>query len=104
MDYGPAVFAIGPGGAFHFNSDDLECGNPDRGLQGGTGSGEGRRRLELTSDVDIEVLTYVRQADGFLTSMHDTAPREDARIQAMSLMRSASGHLTNLSSRTAVRE
>ena len=58
----------------HFNSRDLELGNAAKGLVGGTGSGEGHWRLKLTSDLDIEVLSYIRTADGFLTSMHDVVP------------------------------
>ena len=74
--YGPATLTLGSGAAAHFNSGDLENGNAGKGLSGGTGPGEGDWRLELTSDLDIEVLAYVRTADGFLTSMHDAAPAE----------------------------
>ena len=31
-------------------------------------------RLELTSELDIAVTSYIRTEDGFLTSMHDLAP------------------------------
>ena len=55
----------------HFNSDDLEKGAPDKGLPVGTGTAPGTRRLELASDLDIEVLAYIRTGDGFLTAMHD---------------------------------
>ena len=56
----------------HFNSNDLEQGNYDNGLSGGTGApGQGDWRLELTSDLDIEVLAYIRTGDGFLTAIHD---------------------------------
>ena len=58
----------------HFNSDDLENGNERKGLSGAVGSGQGDWRLELTSELDIEVLGYIRTADGFLTAMHDTVP------------------------------
>ena len=38
------------------------------------------RRLILESDLDFEMLSYVRTDDGFLTSMHDViAPVEDGR-------------------------
>lgn len=65
---------IGPGETVHFNSDDLENGNPDKGLSGAAGAGDGDWRLELTSQLDIEVLAYIRTADGFLTAVHDTVP------------------------------
>ena len=68
------ALAIGPGETMHFNSDDLENGNPDKGLTGATGTADGDWRLELTSHLDIEVLAYIRTEDGFLTGMHDTVP------------------------------
>ena len=37
--------------------------------------------MELTSEADIEVLSYIRTADGFLTSMHDVVPRVDDRYR-----------------------
>ena len=58
----------------HFNSMDLESGNPGQGLSGGAGAGQGDWRLELTSDLDIEVLAYVRASDGFMAPVHDVAP------------------------------
>ena len=63
----------------HFNSDDLENGNPGKGLTGSTGPGQGDWRLVLASGLDIEVLSYVRTTDGFLTAMHDTVPAADGR-------------------------
>ena len=69
------------GETMHFNSHDLEAGNPAKGLSGGVGVGEGDWRLELTSTLDLQVLSYIRTADGFLTSMHDVAPRtEDGNL------------------------
>ena len=55
----------------HLNSENLEDGAPDKGLPMGTGPAQGNRRLELASDLDIEVLAYIRTEDGFLTAMHD---------------------------------
>ena len=75
--YGPVMLDIGAGEAVHFNSDDLENGNAEKGLSDGVGAGEGDWRLALSSGLDIEVLSYVRTSDGFLTSMHDTVPSED---------------------------
>ena len=74
--YDPVTLSIGAGEAVHFNSEDLEQGNASKGLTGSTGPGSaGDWRLNLTSDLDIEVLAYARHADGFLTSMHDVAPK-----------------------------
>lgn len=76
--YGSLSLAIDGLQTVHFNSDDLESGNPDKGLSVGVGSGSGRWRLEVTSEMDIEVLGYIRTEDGFLTGMHDfVALRED---------------------------
>ena len=61
----------------HFNSADLESGNPDKGITGSIGAGEGDWRLELTTGLDIAPLAYVRTGDGFLTSVHDTADTLD---------------------------
>lgn len=62
----------------HFNSNDLEHGGAGaeaKGLSGSTGAPVGGDwRLRMTSDLDIEVLAYIRHTDGFLTSMHDTGP------------------------------
>ena len=79
MVYEALTLALEAGHTAHFNSDDLELGNAAKGLDGSTGAGNGDWRLSLTSDLDIEVLAYVRTADGFLTSMHGAAPLVDGR-------------------------
>ncbi|MCY3794657.1 MAG: leucine-rich repeat domain-containing protein [Gammaproteobacteria bacterium] len=63
----------------HFNSDDLELGNVQKGLSGSTGSGVGNWHLQLSSGLDIEVLAYIRTPSGFLTSMHDLVGRSGRR-------------------------
>ena len=79
MRAGPVVLTLAGGATAHFNSDDLEAGNADKGLPDGVGPpGEGDWRLELESQLDIEVLSYIRTEDGFLTAMHDVAPVADA--------------------------
>ena len=78
-DYEALNLTIGANEVVHFNSDDLEQGSPSKGLSGGTGAGEGNWRLELTSDLVIEVLSYIRTTDGFLTAMHDVAPSGGTR-------------------------
>ena len=57
-------------GAIHFNSRDLERGNPDKGLNG-VGSGSGDWRLTLSSTLDVQPLAYVRMADGVVTRIDD---------------------------------
>ena len=73
--------AIGAGETAHFDSDDLESGNPDAGLSGATGAGQGDWRLELTSTLDFEVQAYARTADGALAEMYETAAREGDRFR-----------------------
>ena len=73
-DYGPLILTIGANEAVHLNSEDLENGNAEKGLDGATGPGEGRWRLELVGGLGIEVLAYLRTDDGFVTSMHDVVP------------------------------
>ena len=79
MSYGPLTLSIDANETIHFNSNDLEDGNADKGLSGSTGSGEGDWRLEFSSGLDIEALSYIRTTDGFLTAMHDTVPSEEGR-------------------------
>ena len=73
--FGPITLAVGAGATVHFNSADLETGNPGKGLSGGIGApSEGDWRLEFESSLDFEVRAYLRTRDGFLTAMHDLAP------------------------------
>lgn len=69
---------IGPRHTMHFNSNDLELGNPGKGIPSvGTGQGDWRLEVDVDDDNDesgIEVLAYVRSNDGFLTSVHDLVP------------------------------
>ena len=73
---GPLSLTLEADEVLHFNSDDLEHGNLDKGLSGQTGPGNGDWRLEIEARIDIEVLSYVRTSDGFLTAMHNVAPTE----------------------------
>ena len=83
-DYAPLVLSLGAGEAVQFDSNDLEQGNLGTGLSGGTGPGQGDWRLELSSELDIEVLSYVRAWDGLLTAMHDIVPGEGTRYRVAS--------------------
>ena len=62
---------LDPLAAVHFNSSDLENGNPAKGLSRGVGSGAGDWRLEVEADFLIEPLAYVRTSDGFVTSIFE---------------------------------
>lgn len=74
-NYDPIEMTIGANRGVEFSSDDLELGNPAKGLEIGTGAGEGDWRLELASELPIRVAAYIRTSDGLLASMHDLAPR-----------------------------
>ncbi|MCY4497266.1 MAG: PPC domain-containing protein [Rhodospirillaceae bacterium] len=71
--HGPVTVSIDAQQTRHFNSDDLEKGNTSKGLAGLTGPGSGDWRLRFDTDLEIEVASYVRTSDGFLTPMHDAA-------------------------------
>ena len=78
---GTVTVALPANGAAHFNSTDLEDGNPAKGIEAGVGPGLGNWRLAITSDLAFTALSYIRTRDGFVTSMHDAAPAtpEDRR-------------------------
>ena len=61
-----------------FDATDLEQGNAEKGLTGSTGPGEGDWWLELRSESDIEVLSYVDTASGPLSALRGTAGVETA--------------------------
>ena len=77
LRYGPVEVELDALETVHFNSQDLESGNPDKGIPAGTGAGQGDWRLEVTTALDIAPLAYVRTSDGFLTGMYDTAETLD---------------------------
>ncbi len=72
--FGPLDLAIDGYGVRQFNSNDLERGNESKGLSGATGAGQGDWRLELSTELNLIALAFVRTSDGFLTSIHDTVP------------------------------
>ena len=74
---GPVALALGPGRTVHFNSRDLRAGSPAKGLAAGVGEpAQGDWRLEFASALDLRVTSFARSADGFLTSLVETAPRD----------------------------
>ena len=78
-EYDTISLPLGAKQSANFNSWDLELGNASKGLSRGLGQGVGDWWLRLTSDLAIQVLAYIRTADGLLTAMHDTAPNIDNR-------------------------
>ena len=74
--FGPVTLSLSAMATAHLNSTDLEDGNADKGLPTGVDDGDGDWRLELTTDLDIEPLAYIRTPDGFVTSVHDVVEAE----------------------------
>ena len=77
--FGPVTLSLGSMATAHLNSKDLEDGNASKGLSPGVGNGDGDWRLELTTDLDVEPLAYIRTPDGFVTSVHDVVQPEIVR-------------------------
>ena len=75
--FGPVSLSLSAKQTRHLNSQDLEHGNPSKGLSAGVGNGSGNWRLELATDLVIESLAYIRTPDGFLTSIHAVAAHAD---------------------------
>ena len=75
--HGPVTLNLDAWQTVHFNSVDLEDGAASKGLPAGVGApSQGDWRLELSSELAINVLSYIRTRDGFVTSMHDVASSE----------------------------
>ena len=80
----PIEIRLGAGQVVHFNSNDLEYGNANKGVEGGVGGPvQGDWRLDVETGLAVRVLAFVRHGDGFLTAMHDVLPRNaDGRLVA----------------------
>ena len=85
----PVSLFIEAGHAAHFNSIDLEAGNPAKRLSGGVGAPvRGDWRLKMSTSLDVDVLAYsrtkdlqARTANAFVTAMNEVAPVVDGRHQ-----------------------
>ena len=69
-----ATLALGALAGVNLDAPDLESGNAARGVTGGTGSIEGHVRLEFDTGLAIQVLAYLRTADGTLGALHGEVP------------------------------
>ena len=81
-----------PWAAVHFNSDDLEYGNPNKGIMRGVGAGSGDWRLEVEADYLFEALAYIRTHDGFVTSVFEAAGWWDADVYWLPFFNPGSNH------------
>ena len=79
--FGPVEVPLGANESVQFTSGDLERGKPRIGLSPGVGEGTGNWRLELSTELDIEPLAYIRTSAGFLflADMHDVVAGEEVR-------------------------
>ena len=69
-EYGPITIALNARATAALNSGDLENGNSLKGLSGGLGDGEGDWRIRFSTDLEVEVASYIRNLNGFVTSAH----------------------------------
>ena len=83
-EHGPVTLYIEAGTVAHFNSNDLESGNPDKGLIGRTGAPEkGHWRLVFESELAFRALGYVRApaAEWFPNAVHDVVAESRPSVQ-----------------------
>lgn len=76
---GTIALSIPAHGSKQLNSGDLESGNPDKGLSGSFGAGNGPWTVVYTSDRELVTGNLLRTPDGFLTqidSLRDQTPAE----------------------------
>jgi hypothetical protein len=69
---GTATMTLGQYESRQFNSQDLEQGNPSKGLSGSLGTGNGDWRIVVETNLDLLATALIRTPDGFLTTVHDT--------------------------------
>lgn len=72
---GALSFTLPENSTQQFTAQDIEDGNPDRGLTSNLCDGQGKWQLRVRSDVEIRVMGFIRTADGFLTSLNEVVPR-----------------------------
>ena len=72
----PIEIRLAANSVLHFNSGDLTDGNASKGIDGIGSPREGSWRLRVETALDVQVLSFIRTRDGFLTAMHDVLPRD----------------------------
>ena len=68
---GDVSLKLGARQSLEFSATDLEQGDADMRLMGYLGNGSGRWRLDVSSDPQISVMSYVLTSTGFLTNMSE---------------------------------
>lgn len=74
---GDLSLVIGPQETIQLSTVDLENGNSNKGLSGQLGVGSGKWQLTLTSPLNIEVMSLVRNPNGLLTNLSETVPESE---------------------------
>jgi hypothetical protein len=75
---GTVTFSLAANEAKQINSQDIENGNSGKGLSGTLDDGSGKWRLEVTSSLNLEVLSLIRTPTGFLTNLSGVVEENDA--------------------------
>ena len=63
------TFTLGPNQSKQINAQEIEGGNPNKGLTGSLGNGAGKWFLTVASTLDMQVMSLIRTPDGFLTNL-----------------------------------
>ncbi len=71
---GTVTFSLGASESIQVTAQDLENGNANKGLTGALGGGSGKWQLAISSTLDLDVLSLIRTADGFLTNLSAVVP------------------------------
>jgi len=66
---GTATLTLAAGRAILLSAQDLEAGNPDKGLAGGLGDGRGKWALNVSANLPVRVLSLLNDPQGFLTNL-----------------------------------
>ena len=78
-------------------AEDLERGNDSKNLEGSLGDGDGIWWLTVSSDLDIEIGSYVNGSDASLVSLQAQAPMRGAsNVRIVQLLNTADSTTTNL--------
>ena len=71
----PLALRLEANAAVTLTASDLEFGNPAKGLAQGFGTASANRRVTVRSQLELDVLSYVRSPSGTVSVTHDAAPR-----------------------------
>ena len=77
----PVVIQLAAGQVFHFNSGDLTDGNAAKGIEGIGPPRNGNWRLRVSTNLRVQILSYVRSPDGALTPMHEIMPTNEVAFR-----------------------